>query len=165
MAKGFIKKVEETANSPFKPFKFEQVGDELTLLFMEVADATSPTYGDFEVVRGLRFNPEAASIEDALASAELVSFPLNTVISNKIKNGAMVVREAYSIKMIWKKGDKYDGNKICKSNGYEVLHLILDDSARQALIAKYNELAGNSLIKDTAPVAEPEAAPAKTPRL
>ena len=135
----FVKQVEEVrGSSPFKPFKFENVGDKLTFLFMGVEDAQSPTYGTFEVVRGLEFNPNASSVEEALTTASLVSFPMQTQIANKINNGLMRPREAYSIEMIWKKGDKYDGNKICKSNGYKIEHLILDEEARKALIKKFN---------------------------
>lgn len=140
-----VQKVEEVkGNSPFKPFKFERVGDSVTMLFMGVADATSPTYGDFEVVQGLAFNPNASSVEEAVKSAELVSFPMQTVIANKVNNGLIRPREAYTFTMAWKKGDKYNGNKVAKANGYNIEHLILDEAARTALIKRYNELLGKT---------------------
>ena len=159
----FIKKVEEVTGSPFKNFKFENVGDTLTFLFTEIADATSPEYGEFEVLRGLKFNPEVNSLDEALATAELVSFPMQTQIANKINSGAMRPGEAYQIKLIYKKGDTYEtatGKKAkCKSNGYEVLHLILDDEVKEALKAKYYELAGKDtgLVKAQVAVKDEEA--------
>ena len=165
-----IKKVEEVTGSPFKNFKFENVGDALTFLFAEVADATSAEYGEFEVVRGLKFNPEANSLDEALETAELVSFPMQTQIANKIHSGAMRPGEAYQIKLIYKKGDTYEtatGKRArTKSNGYEVLHLILDDEVKEALKAKYYELAGKDtgIVKATTAVQD-DTAPNRVPKL
>ena len=165
---GFIQAEEKVGNSPYAQFKFEKVGDSVTLLFMGLGDATSPEYGDFTVIQGLQFDPEASSIEEAVKSAKLISFPNQTVIQNRIQNGAMRTKEAYKITLQWKKGDKYDnGKKVCKSNGYEILHLVLSDEAKQALIKKYYELLGenNSIVQAAIP-AEAEAIDASAePRL
>ena len=162
---GLVKRVEEIGaqKSPFKPFKFEKVGDSVTLLFMHVAEAVSPTYGSFEVVRGLRFDPGAATVDDALESAELISFPLQTNLANKISNGDIKPKEAYQITLAWKKGQQFDDGKVAKANGFNVKHLVLDESARNALIRRYNELtgegAGGGFVKGEEEVGTPSSTP------
>jgi len=165
---GFIQAEEKVGNSPYAQFKFDQVGDSITLLFMGLGDATSPEYGNFTVIQGLQFDPSAASIEEAVKSAKLVSFPNQTVIQNRIQNGAMRTKEAYKITLQWKKGDKYDNEKkVCKSNGYEILHLVLSDEAKQALIKRYYELLGdnNSIVQAAIPTEDENVGTAAEPRL
>jgi len=153
----FIVVTEEVGNSPFKQFKFEEVGTSLPILLMSLGDATSPEYGDFVVLQGLQFNPEAKSLDELIETAQLVSFPNQTVLNNKIQSGAMRLREPYIITLKWKKGDKYDnGKKVCKSNGYEVVHVVFKDDVKEKLIERYHQLLGEneSLVAATVPVDE-----------
>ena len=159
---GFIVAKEEVNNSPFKPFSFKEKGDKLVFWLEAVDTATSATYGEFQIAKGLAIPANANTVDEAVAGAELVSFPLTTQLLNKIKNGAMPLKNLYEIEMIYKKGEKLNGRPT-KSNGFSVFLLKIDDDAKQVLHKKYNTLLNvdnntennNNFIKGTEQVDVP----------
>lgn len=168
---GFIVAKEEVNNSPFKPFSFKEKGDKLVFWLEAVDTATSATYGDFQIAKGLAVPATANTIDEAVAGAELVSFPLTTQLLNKVKNGAMPLKNLYEIEMIYKKGEKLNGRPT-KSNGFSVFLLKIDENAKQALHSRYLELLGEAdeveskgFVKDKEAVDNVDTNPPREPRL
>lgn len=140
MAKGFIQKEEKVqAENKFDNFEFEKKGDSINFFFMDTAERTSPQYGEFEVLLGLKVD-DLSSIEAALQSAKLVSMIPHTVIKNRVADGTIVKEELYSITRAWDRGEKFADGKVAKSYGYDIKHLVIGEEDRQKLIRRYREL-------------------------
>lgn len=159
MAKGFIQKEEKIqSENKFANFEFEKKGDSINFFFMDIADRTSPQYGDFEVLLGLKID-DLSSIEAALQSAKLVSLIPHTIIKNRVTDGTVVKEELYSITRAWDRGEKFADGKVAKSYGYDIKHLVIGEEDRQKLIRRYRELLSGEggMVKSTSTVAgEPD---------
>jgi len=161
----FIQSQEEVkGSSPFQEFKFEEVGDKITFVFVGKNKRNSSEWGEFPVAEVVAFNPEAKSIDAAVESAELKSFVLTTVLNNQVDNGLIVPGEAYTVEFVMDKGDKYTDKKTgkqarAKAKHFKVVRLGVPTEAIQKLMA----LVPSAVVKSETVVEEP-APQADTPK-
>lgn len=148
---------EVKGSSPYKEYKFEEVGYTLTFMMVGSATRNSAEWGEFKVAEVVSFNGDAKSIEEAVASAELRSFALPTVLANQVENGMIVPNECYTVEFVLDKGDKYldkKTNKQAKSKAkhFKVLRLAVPQEGIDALRA----LTPNKMIKAATVVNQPQ---------
>lgn len=139
----------------YAEFKFEEVGDSITLYYTENEEAESVQYGKFNTLCGVSFNPEASSVEEAVSSLELRNFVINTVIKNLIDNGRVKVGRVYKFSLTSKKDqkyiDKHGAEKKTRSKHYEVVEVI---GIPQELMQAIKDFANTSGISVEKPVVE-----------
>ena len=156
----FVNGAEEVVgNSPYENYKFEDVGQAVTGLFVGVEERNSREYGDFVVVLFVSFDASAKDIPSAVASAKLLSIPFATVLLNKYQGGALARGECYTIEMVLAKGDKYENSKTgkqekAKANHFKILHLSVPDEGIAALEALVPG-SGPAMVQGARPVKEP----------
>jgi hypothetical protein len=144
---------ELSGNSPYASFSPNEdlnVGESFCIYFKETAEATSPEYGEFTVLNGVKFNCSAATEQELIDSMELASFVPNTLLLNKIASNSMRAGDAYRIEKKWNRGDKYDGNKKAKGYGYSVYKL----SASNELLNKFEAFISENLGTSVAAMGE-----------
>ena len=114
-----------------------EIGESLPFYYSNTRDATSDEYGDFIICQGIKVDIEAASIDALAASAKPISFIPNTLLVNKINEGAMIEGELYRIEKAWDKNQKFADGKKAKGWGYKVFHLAADPKTKTALMNAY----------------------------
>ena len=127
-------------NSPYVEFKIGEMEKTTKLGFMFLGrdTATSAEYGEFTIWQGIRFDDKAETEEALLSSLSLVGIIPNTMLKNFEKNGAFSLETPYIITKKWDKGDKYEGNKRAKGNGFGVDKVKLPTSILDKMIAFHN---------------------------
>lgn len=141
--------------SKYTAFKFEEVGDSLTLLFTEIGEAESVQYGKFNTFCGVSFNPELGSVDEAISTINMQSFVINTVIQNLIDTGRIKLGSVYKVTLTSQKGQKYVDKKGVErktnSKHYEVVQVTgIPDELMSAL----NERVEVSGVAPVQPVEE-----------
>lgn len=163
---GFVQGAGEEVkgSSPYKEFKFENVGEKITCMMVGTETRNSSEWGEFKVLTCVKFPEDAKSIEEAVKAAELRSFALPTVLLNQVTNGLIVPNECYTIEFVLDKGDKYIDKKTNKQARSKAKHFkVLRLSVPQEGIVALNKLVPNKMIVNAAPVAsydDTEEAPA-----
>lgn len=139
---GFVQGSEVVeGNSPYEKFDItEKVGEtELTFMMVGIEERKSDEWGPFKILTCVSFDPKAASLDAAVASAKLQSFVLNQVLLGKVENGLMVPNECYTVKYVLGKGDKYTdkhGKKAtAKAHHFELTRLEVPSEGIDALTA------------------------------
>lgn len=157
----FVQGNEEVkGSSPYKEFKFENVGESITFLMAGVSTRNSAEWGEFTVAEVVKFDSSAKSVDDAVASAELRSFALPTVLKNQVDNGMIVRGECYTVEFVLDKGDKYVDKKTNKQARSKAKHFkVLRLSVPQEGIDALNEKVPNKMVKSATVIAKPEPAP------
>lgn len=164
---GFVQsKTTVEGSSPYGKWNFKEVGDSITCLVMGKGTRSSQEYGDFNVLEVVKFNPDANTVEEAVESAELVAFPIATVLNNQFDSGVIVPNECYTITFSLDRGQEYiaknGGKAKAKAKHYKVERLGVPSEGINALKAK-----APKMVVSATPVEEPtpaEPAPS-TPRV
>ena len=97
-----------------------EIGEQIGFMQFTKDTATSSEYGDFQIEQGVSFNAKAQTEQELLDSLALTGVIFNTMLKNYVKNGAWSYEVPYIITKKWNKGDKYEGNKRAKGNGFGV---------------------------------------------
>ncbi len=132
---------EVNGNSPYAEFKLGDMEKGEAIGFMQFTHdkATSAEYGDFQIEQGIKFDANAQTEAQLLSSMSLVGVIFNTMLKNFVKNGAIRYETPYIITKAWDKGDKYDGNKRAKGNGFKVAKVNLPANILDKMVAWHNE--------------------------
>lgn len=133
----FGEKLESSAYSIYTTFKFEEVGDSITMLVTETGSGESK-YGKFKTLCGVSFNADAQNIQEAIGSIQLHSFVMSTVISNLFDSGKLCIGSVYNFKFHSERGtkytDKHGKEKKTESNHFEVCEVLnLPEELKTAL--------------------------------
>lgn len=165
---GFVSGQDEVKGySPYKEFKFEDIGSSITFMLAGTSNRNSSEWGEFTVAEVVQFNPEAKDIDAAVKSAALRSFALPTVLMNQVQNGLIVPNECYTVEFILDRGDKYVDTKTnkqakAKAKHFKVMRLNVPQEGIDAL----SKLVPNKMVRSSATVSEPSPAPeVATPRV
>lgn len=158
---------EVKGSSPYAQFNFEKIGDSLTFIMVGTSTRNSAEWGEFTVAEVVGFDAKSESVEQAVASAKLLSFALQTVMLNQVNNGMIVPGEAYQVEFVLDKGDKYIDKKTgkeakSKAKHYKVLRLSLPTEAITALRAT---TPNRSLVKSSTPIAVPSPVEDEAPTI
>lgn len=105
--------------------------------FDNTAERTSAEFGDFTVAQGLLVDLGAASIDAFVADVKPISFVLNTMLMNKVIDGALVPGEAYRISKIWDKNQKFADRTVAKGYGYGLFHQNIPPAVKAQLKEAY----------------------------
>ena len=145
-------------NSPYAEFKIGEMEIKEAIGFMQFtkATATSAEYGDFQIEQGVRFDTEAQTEDELLASLSLVGIIFNTQLRNFVKNGAIRYETPYIISKAWNKGDKYDGNKRAKGNGFKVQKVGLPTPLLEKITAWHGEQLNIVEVSETSDAETPQ---------
>lgn len=102
--------------SQFETYKFEERGQTLFFMMTGTGTRTSTQYGEFEVIEGVSFDPNAVG-DGFKESIKLISFTSNTVLQNLVKFGKMRVNGLYKVVLEVPKDEKFENEsgKIEKS--------------------------------------------------
>lgn len=159
---GFVQGNEEVkGSSPYKEFKFEDVGSTITFMMAGKSVRNSAEWGEFTVAEVVKFDAEASSIEGAVASAELRSFALPTVLKNQVDNGLIVPNECYTVEFVLDRGDKYIDKKTNKQARSKAKHFkVMRLSVPQEGIDALSKLVPHkAMVQSAVTVQEPTPAP------
>lgn len=134
----FVSSVECVNNSPYDTFKFEEVGDKVTIYAVNVGER-SGEHGDFKVMEAVKWNPEAKNYEELEQSLKLISFPLKTWLMNAVNVDKLEVGKFYTIELTAKRDTKYTcpktgGQKKTKSDNFSISRLGVDDAEAVRII-------------------------------
>ena len=152
---------EVKGSSPYQKFEFEKVGSKITFMMVGASTRNSAEWGEFTVAEVVQFDPEAKSIEDAVASASLKSFALPTVLLNQVSNGLIVANECYTVEFVLDKGDKYIDKKTNKEAKSKAKHFkVMRLGVPQEGIVALKGLVPNKMVMNAVPVSEPTPAEA-----
>lgn len=141
-------------SSPYEPFALNELekGESVCFYFKETQEVTSPEYGEFTVMNGVRFDCSASTEEELEKSMKCISMPANTLLLNKIVSGVMRPGIAYRLEKAWNKGDKYDGNKKARGHGYKVFKL----NASDELLRKFEQFVADKIGTSVSSISEEE---------
>ncbi len=126
-----------------------EIGESLPFYYASTRGATSEEYGDFIICQGIKVDVEASSVDALVATAAAISFIPNTLLKNKIEEGAMIEGELYRIEKAWDKGQKFKDGKKAKGWGYKVFHLAMDPQTKTALSNAYQSAVNSTGIKES----------------
>lgn len=134
----FVSSVESINHSPYDTFKFEEVGDKVTIYAVNVGER-SGEHGDFKVMEAVKWNPEAENYEELEQSLKLISFPLKTWLMNAVNDNKLEVGKFYTIELTAKRDTKYTcpktgGQKKTKSDNFKIDRLRVDDAEAVRII-------------------------------
>lgn len=132
-------------------------GESIGFFFSNTKDANSEEYGPFTICQGLQVDLEAKDIGTLIDTADAASFVPNTLLVNKMEEGALLEGELYRIEKAWDKGEKFSDNKKAKGWGYKLFSLSVEPTVKKQLADKYAELVNPVKAEET------EAAPAGKP--
>ena len=124
-----FKTEEVTSYTDYTPFKFEAVGDNITMLISKVEKVNGEN-GEFQVVKGVAFEVKNSE-EECLQSAYLGSFVAKAVIKKALQDNKMIVGEVYTIQLTDKDVKAKTGGR--KYDNFKILKLIVPDSFKSAL--------------------------------
>jgi len=113
------------------------IGQSLGFFFTSQRTATSEEYGDFTICQGLKMNLDAADVDTLVEEATAASFIPNTLLANKIAEGALLEGELYRIEKAWDKGQKFADGKKAKGWGYKLFSLSIEPTVKKQLIDAY----------------------------
>ncbi len=134
-----------------------EIGQSLGFFFTSQRTATSEEYGDFTICQGLKVDLDATDVDTLVDSSNAASFIPNTLLANKIAEGALLEGELYRIEKAWDKGQKFKDGKKAKGWGYKLFSLSLEPVVKKQLTdaykAKINPV--KSTESDTAPEGKP----------
>ncbi len=114
-----------------------EIGDSLGFFFVSQRTATSEEYGDFTICQGLKVDLDATSVDALVEEAKAASFIPNTLLANKIAEGALLEGELYRIEKAWDKGQKFKDGKKAKGWGYKLFSLSLEPVVKKQLTDEY----------------------------
>lgn len=134
----FVSSVESVNHSPYETFKFNEVGDKVTIYAVNIADR-SGEHGDFKVMEAVKWNPDAENYEELEESLKLISFSLKTWLKNAVKDNKLEVGKFYTIKLTAKRDTKYicpntGGQKKTKSDNFKIDRLRVSDAEAVRII-------------------------------
>lgn len=158
----------------YENFKFEEVNDSITILFVELGEGVSE-FGEFTTLCGVSFDPESATEEEAIQSIKLESFITQSVIQNLITAKKIVEGKVYQFTYTAPQGVKYvtkkGGEQRTKSKHYKVVEIVnIPPKLLQALQAAAQDspaptglglTAGHDLVEETPIEPVVSAAPVK----
>jgi len=134
------------------------IGDSIGFFFVSQRTATSEEYGDFTICQGLKVNLDAADVDSLLEDSNPASFIPNTLLSNKITEGALLEGELYRIEKAWDKNQKFADRKKSKGWGYKLFSLSIEPVVKKQLQDKYASKI-NPLTKDETEAEAPKGKP------
>jgi len=114
-----------------------EIGDSFGFFFTSQRGATSEEYGDFVICQGLKIDLEAADVDTLVEAATAASFIPNTLLMNKITEGALLEGELYRIEKAWDKGQKFKDGKKAKGWGYKLFSLSIEPVVKKQLTDAY----------------------------
>lgn len=126
-----------------------EIGESVPFYYVSTRDANSEEYGPFVICQGIKVDIEAASIDALAASAHAISFIPNTLLKNKIDEGAMIEGELYRIEKAWDKNQKFSDGKKAKGWGYKVFHLAADPKTKTALVNAYQACTSKASLTES----------------
>lgn len=161
----FVSSVESVNNSPYETFKFEEVGDKVTIYAVNVGER-SGEHGDFKVMEAVKWNPEAKNYEELEKSLKLISFTLKTWLMNAVNDNKLEVGKFYTIELTAKRDTKYTcpktgGQKKTKSDNFKIDRLGVSDAEAVRIIKSI----APSVAKVTSEPVETEAPAVARPRV
>lgn len=161
----FVNSVESVNNSPYETFKFEEVGDKVTIYAVNVGER-SGEHGDFKVMEAVKWDPEAKNYEELKESLKLISFPLKTWLMNAVNDNKLEVGKLYTIELTVKRDTKYTcpksgGQKKTKSDNFKIDRLGVSDAEALRIIKS----AAPNVAKVTLEPADTESPAVARPRL
>lgn len=161
----FVSSVESVNNSPYKTFKFEEVGDKVTIYAVNVGER-SGEHGDFKVMEAVKWNPEAKNYEELEKSLELISFTLKTWLMNAVNDNKLEVGKFYTIEFTARRDTKYTcpktgGQKKTKSDNFKIDRLGVSDAEAVRIIKSI----APSVAKVTSEPVETDAPTVARPRV
>jgi len=113
------------------------IGQSFGYFFTSQRTATSEEYGDFVICQGLKVDLEASDVDTLVETATAASFIPNTLLANKIDEGALLEGELYRIEKAWDKGQKFKDGKKAKGWGYKLFSLSLEPVVKKQLSDAY----------------------------
>ena len=124
-----FKTEEVTSYTDYTPFKFQAVGDNITMLISKLEEVNGEN-GKFQVVKGVAF--EVKDSEEAMIkTAYLGSFVAKAVIKKALQDNKMIVGEVYTIQLTDKDVKAKTGGR--KYDNFKILKLHVPDSFKSAL--------------------------------
>jgi len=125
------------------------IGDSFGFFFTSQRTATSEEYGDFIICQGLKVDLEATDIDSLVDTAGAASFIPNTLLSNKITEGALLEGELYRIEKAWDKGQKFKDGKKAKGWGYKLFSLSIEPTVKKQLSDSYKAKVNGVNVSET----------------
>jgi len=113
------------------------IGESFGFFFATQRTATSEEYGDFTICQGLKVDLDATDVDALVDTATAASFIPNTLLANKITEGALLEGELYRIEKAWDKGQKFKDGKKAKGWGYKLFSLSLEPVVKKQLTDAY----------------------------
>jgi len=113
------------------------IGESFGFFFTSQRTATSEEYGDFTICQGLKIDLDAADVDTLVGAATAASFIPNTLLANKITEGALLEGELYRIEKAWDKGQKFKDGKKAKGWGYKLFSLSIEPTVKKQLTDAY----------------------------
>lgn len=136
----FVSSVESVNQSPYEAFKFEEVGDSVTIYAVNIGERNGE-HGEFKVMEAVQWNPEAKNYEELEESLKLISFPLKTWLSNAVTDKKLELGKFYTITLSLKRDMKYTdkngGSKKAKSDNFKIDRLGISDEKAKEIIKSY----------------------------
>lgn len=137
---GFVSAVESVNQSPYEAFKFEEVGDSVTIYAVNIGER-SGEHGVFQVMEAVQWNPDANNYEELEKSLKLISFPLKTWLRNAVKDKKLELGKFYTITLSLKRDMKYSdkngGSKKAKSDNFNIGRLRIQDEKAKEIIKSF----------------------------
>lgn len=126
-------KTEEVSGyTDYTPFKFQSVGDNITMLVTKFEKVNGEN-GEFQVVKGVAFEVKDSE-EACAASAYLGSFVAKAVIKKAIEDKKVITGEVYTFQLTEKDVKAKTGGR--KYDKFQILKLHVPDSFKAALREK-----------------------------
>ncbi len=113
------------------------IGESFGFFFTSQRSATSEEYGDFIICQGLKVDLDATDVASLVDEAVAASFIPNTLLVNKLTEGALLEGELYRIEKAWDKGQKFKDGKKAKGWGYKLFSLSIEPTTKKQLGDKY----------------------------
>ena len=124
-----FKTEEVTSYTDYTPFKFQAVGDNITMLISKLEEVNGEN-GKFQVVKGVAF--EVKDSEEAMIkTAYLGSFVAKAVIKKALEDKKVIPGEVYTIQLTDKDVKAKTGGR--KYDNFKILKLLVPDSFKSAL--------------------------------
>lgn len=124
-----FKTEEVTTYTDYTPFKFEAVGDNITMLISKLEEVNGEN-GKFQVVKGVAF--EVKDSEEAmLKTAYLGSFIAKAVIKKALDDKKVILGEVYTFQLSEKDVKAKTGGR--RYDNFKILKLHVPDSFKASL--------------------------------
>ena len=113
------------------------IGESFGFYFTSQRTATSEEYGDFTICQGLKVDLDASDVDALVSESTAASFIPNTLLCNKIAEGALLEGELYRIEKAWNKGQTFADGKRSKGWGYKLFSLSIEPIVKKQLTDAY----------------------------